>query len=523
MTEMLDKITQKEYEQMDWYRKSYVEGEGTFVSTQTILSAHWAQQKERLYKMLGNQLIISKPVNILADPNYFKKKICSNMTYTQRRFLSNIRTAAQNKLLIIDAETYCFSYSKTIPESKELYLKICDIIDNYDYLATNSYDGMSFTLPAEKPIKISRGEKTLNILKKLTNYFNLDTEEYENFRIWHSQVLNEKYISGTLHLSIHPLDFMTMSDNRYNWGSCMSWENNGCYRAGTVEMMNSEVVIVAYLTGDKDTFIIKDAPWSNKKWRCLYVVNQNCLVKVKGYPYQSSGLDKEVMDWIKKLAATNLDLHYSEECYEYEDDNLLEINGINRDFKFCTENMYNDFGTLPHHEMYVNTNLSDKMTFFPINYSGPGQCMWCGNSENLEEDSLCCSDCYTQTFDYYCEHCGRGLYEDEVLTYNNSIYCEECYDNIKVKCSICKEYHHPDYISSIALVNSPADTTTSNFTNICRNCFSNEKTNDLFSDIRYKWGTIIALPKENVELDTYVDRHNRINFVSFNELENFNI
>ena len=38
-----------------------------------------------------------------------------------------------------------------------------------------------------------------------------------------------------------------MSDNNSGWESCMSWRNNGCYRRGTVEMMNSPYVIVAYL------------------------------------------------------------------------------------------------------------------------------------------------------------------------------------------------------------------------------------------------------------------------------------
>ena len=75
-------------------------------------------------------------------------------------------------------------------------------------------------------------------------YFAAD--EWEEIRLAHSQIFNTNKMTGTLCLSIHPLDYATASDNDNGWSSCMSWRDDGCYRMGTVEMMNSPMVICAY-------------------------------------------------------------------------------------------------------------------------------------------------------------------------------------------------------------------------------------------------------------------------------------
>ena len=92
-------------------------------------------------------------------------------------------------------------------------------------------------------------------------------EEFEDFRIKHSRILSEKEFIGRLSLSIHPLDFMTMSDNDSDWSSCMSWRTCGSYRRGTVEMMNSPCVVVAYLSASKPMVLDRGShfKWNIKK------------------------------------------------------------------------------------------------------------------------------------------------------------------------------------------------------------------------------------------------------------------
>jgi hypothetical protein len=117
----------------------------------------------------------------------------------------------------------------------------------------NDKESLSFVSPKDgSKVTITLGMKFMKALGKVVEAYNLDQEMFEEFRIAHSQILNDKKLSGRLCLSIHPLDYMTMSDNESDWGSCMSWREGGCYRRGTVEMMTSPVVVVAYLKSEID-------------------------------------------------------------------------------------------------------------------------------------------------------------------------------------------------------------------------------------------------------------------------------
>lgn len=47
-----------------------------------------------------------------------------------------------------------------------------------------------------------------------------------------SRYMQENKIEGYLYLSIHPLDFLTISENNENWWSCQSLD--GDYRSGNL-------------------------------------------------------------------------------------------------------------------------------------------------------------------------------------------------------------------------------------------------------------------------------------------------
>ena len=61
----------------------------------------------------------------------------------------------------------------------------------------------------------------------------------------------------------------------------MSWFEKGEYRQGTVEMMNSECVVVAYLESTTN-MTIRDGEWNSKRWRELFVVDENVLANGAG-------------------------------------------------------------------------------------------------------------------------------------------------------------------------------------------------------------------------------------------------
>ena len=136
-------------------------------------------------------------------------------------------------------------------------------------------------------------------------------EEYEAFRIWHSMLFNSAKMTGNLCLSIHPLDYITMSENDEGWSSCMNWHDEGCYRRGTIEMMNSKYVLVAYVKSENnEIYMGNDNHWNSKKWRSLFYLDKDIITSIKGYPYQHPALVKVIIEKLEELAEANLGYMY---------------------------------------------------------------------------------------------------------------------------------------------------------------------------------------------------------------------
>lgn len=260
-------------------------------------------------------------------------------------------------------------------------------------------------------------------------------QDFDDFRIAISQFTNQRSLEGNLQLSIHPLDYMTMSMNGCNWRSCMSWEN-GEFRMGTVEMMNSPMVVEAYVASS-DKWCIPDSTyeWSNKKWRELFIVCDECIASIKGYPYCHNPLEKEIIKWIADLAKENLGVTYITDnliTKQWSSDICNQLGLL-----FETNLMYNDFGCRPEgspHTIALNRNYIKNEEPRRIVYSGATECMICGRVEYLStvynpemlftvEADLHCPICAGL---YHCENCHRWVY-DLYSTPNNEHLCNRCY------------------------------------------------------------------------------------------------
>ena len=181
-----------------------------------------------------------------------------------------------------------------------------------------------------KPLELKSDMKLMRMMAKIVDWFELDKEAFEQFRILHSRVLNDRMINANITLSIHPLDYLTMSDNACDWESCMNWYQGGDYRLGTVEMMNSPVILEAYVESEHPYCPIDrdNRTWSNKRWRCLYIVNKDIITEIKQYPYNNIYLRDYVLNKIKQLAEQNMGWHYDDKMYEYKDSYVIEYFNI---------------------------------------------------------------------------------------------------------------------------------------------------------------------------------------------------
>ena len=296
----------------------------------------------------------------------------------------------------------------------------------------------------------------MKALAKIAEAYNI--EGFEDFRICHSLIHNQRKIVGDISLSIHPLDYWTMSDNTNGWDSCMSWENYGGYRQGTVEMMNSPAVVVAYMSS-KEPMRIGDLNWNNKKWRQLFIVDKKVILGIKSYPYYNDELTMEITKWLKELAETNMGWQYFGDVYnepmKYRSEPFYNPEHTEDKFRikfnFYSNNMYTDVGCLDWHPMYVSKDIHENGNIegsckvnsciqFDYNYSGDAQCVCCGSLNSaVEEYELCCENCQ---FVLKCDECGYRISEDCYYYLEGYRLCDECWDEKVRECIYCEE---PDF------------------------------------------------------------------------------
>ena len=400
----------------------------------------WDSNKEQLYHLLGDKIIYEKQIKYEKSYDELSSAMHDMVNSRPGRYFYKAYTRWVDTLEWED--------------SHRLYPLIWT-----EYLVSNRYSGRSFKININgKEISVQTGSKTIKILGKIAEAVGLNS--FEEFRVAHSMILNNRMTKGTLCLSIHPLDYFTMSDNEYDWESCMSWREQGCYRMGTVEMCNSSMVVVAYLKGEKEMRFYNSS-WNSKKWRNLFIVHPDIITGIKGYPYQSSFLDTECIKALRALASRNLGWEYETTIHEHEfTSNCEDICIVDDDacvtgeyyLNFDTEFMYNDFGN----SNITHFVLAPRVDHVSLNYSGPAVCMCCGDTiicyDSEEADKLFCDKCLNYA---YCEDCGDRVYNGEWYELDDRILCESCYCDHRVCDAVTGDYHYDGNCNFIYIVDDP--------------------------------------------------------------------
>jgi hypothetical protein len=307
---------------------------------------------------------------------------------------------------------------------------------DYDVLAENASinpEVLFAEIKESEIIRIDAKCKVIRFLNKINKKY-IHSSHFETFRIKHSMVLNTTKAKGTLCLSIHPNDFITMSDNAYNWDSCMSWENQGEYKAGTIEMMNSPCVIIAYLQGDKH-----NSRWFNKKWRELFIVTPEIITGIKGYPYHNETFETICMNWLRELVTNNENFgEYFDKTFTIASNCAVTEIETNPTFYIYPNGwMYNDY--YEKHSALISKNIQHGTHY--IEYSGVNNCLICGEANCFDiGNQIVCANCLDI---HYCECCENWVHGEFYTDAEGTRYCQYCFESNTTTCELCeKPYPH---------------------------------------------------------------------------------
>ena len=451
MGRLFDALTDTDKRMAEYYINRY-SGETMSAPLEHILR-FWDKEKEPIFDMFGGKLILEKEIHFERSQEQISEEMenkCSthsnNADPVVQNFISSFR-----ETVIEPVYRQCRSIHWAEREEYErksgniMADSGLDNLFNCYKLAKNVVE-QPFEFTNEQTgevIKVCKGAKITKTIGRIAKIYGLDMDAFERFRIVHSQVLNQKRLSGHLCLSIHPLDYMTMSDNNCGWSSCMSWDEEGCYRQGTVEMMNSPMVVVAYLTSENGALNMcwnyelgAYDKWNSKKWRQLFVINKDIITNVKAYPYRNDDLTRICLDWLKELA---VDYTYLDNIQGWEENDPVVGDHKVRIYGY-TEYMYNDIENSNGLFCYLNPNLGERYDF---NYSGETECMCCGEVfDACEEVRLVCYDCQPG---YCCEECGDALPDEDYRYWLDDVcYCEYCYNRFAMEDSVTGDCHHKE-------------------------------------------------------------------------------
>ena len=428
---------------------------------------NWAESNKKLFHLLGGKLIYEVPFSFQKDYGLIKQEVEKLLSFSSLcdDLVKDVCDLLDSEFDNIKKDITSETQEKYLREkywmSRDSLFRLCSSAS----LISNSLSSNSnfCELATGKILKLNKGTKAIKAMRKVIDFYGLTDKyksEYEKFRIAHSLIFNEKFIKGTLCISIHPMDFVTMSDNNYGWSSCMNWTKDyggGCYRLGTVEMMNSNNVVCAYLKGDEPFEWDDECSWTNKKWRQLFYVTKEIIVGGKAYPYQNKDFTFKILEILRELAKENWNQTYSFGIEPYNDmKHIHTYNAILNNQEWIRTKMTNKHNIIFHTKGMYNDMFNDKDTTYycirnkvknnkVISYSGKSSCLCCNNEVLKPDSDYYYNDRFRNTGEVLCDTCRSNLqcYACDAISIEKYSYdgvhgyCRNCFNQEHYKCPFC--------------------------------------------------------------------------------------
>lgn len=315
-------------------------------------------------------------------------------------------------------------------------------------------------------VTCSVGQKTSRIINAICKKYGIDKHPEYNARFAKlADSLNPMQVKRTALLSVHPCDYLEMSNRNNSWSSCHCLDN-GEYHGGTLSYMNDGYSMIFYTVDDDVTEEFYAAP---KRTRQVFCYNSGILLQSRLYPQTDDNESRDMYrnivqraiadclqlpnlwtlkrehDEVSRRISTHDDsLHYRDYEYKVYRPNISLLKDAD---------VGEDDSILVGHTAYcfdcARPVREPNATYCECCFDdGYVTCERCG--DRVHEDSAHYIDGY-----YYCDNCcsfcevceSYTLSETtEVHGYNGNIYsvCPSCLEENYCYCENCDEYYHED-------------------------------------------------------------------------------
>lgn len=345
-------------------------------------------------------------------------------------------------------------------------------------------------------IEVPKGMKILRAFK----YFCKDKDLLNEIQSVASMAIQNDKITGILCLSVHPLDYLSLSENVHNWRSCHALD--GEYRAGNLNYMADNCTIICYLKSTHKAELPHfppDVKWNSKKWRMLLFFDDCYTTMMAGrqYPFFENSLLLPIKQAVEETFNTKFsgwfDTYHTfdkltsfideeDESNTYEiayNSPYIPVGGKLLRFKKFVQNnegtlQFNDLidsstYTRPYYSFRLAKTFMGSYRHTPwTSYSNTSipkirvgkkcTCLECGKEDITMSESFLCNHCMidegqTDDSDTFgtCHWCGEKFIWDEggyIMNADGINYdaCPSCIDLIGRKCENCGETYEESCI-----------------------------------------------------------------------------
>ena len=347
----------------------------------------------------------------------------------------------------------------------------CELLSFLDFNKEGFFQNeVVYSFEMENGTVIPAGMKLLKAFK----YFIEDKDTLYSLQNMASMIIQENKITGYLCVSVHPLDFLSSSENNYKWRSCHALD--GEYRAGNLSYMVDPTTVICYLKGEEDQQLASFPPgllWNSKKWRMLLFFSKNRQLFFAGrqYPFSS----ENALEEIKEHIIPALTIYNSSDISEWTNNTVTEWSNNGQDIPIISNtyivvqsNIFNKYEIIKDNSRLHYNDLLESSCYIPyycyvndpymfylpqekfqLPVGGEVLCLKCGKSHIYDSEWMVCEDCKDYDY-YYCDCCGTRVHPSEVCYVPWGLICQACAES---ECSYCEKCGELDYTENMRLYN----------------------------------------------------------------------
>lgn len=317
-----------------------------------------------------------------------------------------------------------------------------------EYSKTPSENNIE-AIKARAGIKCSAGQKTSRIIGRLCSHFGIDSHKlYNQVFARLADAFNPLQVQKTGVLSVHPCDFLEMSNRDNTWESCHGLARGG-YQSGCLSYLADAVTMIFFTVDDDVKSNFHKHP---KRSRQIFCYTDNLLLQSRLYPDDNNEQCEQYRGLVQKAIA---------ECMGTPNLWTIKVKPDETAAYFTTVKGSRHY---PDYDYYRRISLLKGAEHHGNLYIGhPSLCVCCGqpfhngalkcNCENL----VVCADCgqtvsvsnaryaegayYCNACLHICAACHQTVHADMYPAFNREgrmvEVCTDCYQTMVGACASC--------------------------------------------------------------------------------------